>query len=211
MTDDIPGGDADKPKLTLGSGAEKRQAAQLAAWVEGVGITVIRIPLDELRAKAAQHIREKDPQFDEGHTEQAKDAFVKRYMLHYARHTLTQYNHLLPKIVGQVGQAQAYILLKGRINNAIRQAYPELTGELTRETKFTLTVAEPEPSLEPQRRRRRRNRNKDARAILLPAEATKGVLSAAVIIGHQDEGVLDMSRELCDAIYDDPCNSDGVR
>jgi hypothetical protein len=103
-------------------------------------------------------------------------------------------------------------LLKARINNAIRQAYPELAGELTQETKFTLTVAEPEPSLEPQRRRRRRDRNKDERALQLPTERTKGVLSAVVLIGHQDEEVPGMSaRELCDAIYDDPCNSTGVR
>src|SRR6266853_177928 len=105
MIEGIPGGNADKPKLTLGLGAEKRKAAQLAAWVEGVGITVTRIPIDELRAKALEGRRA-----IEEHASQAnKDRFIRRLMLNYIRHNLTEYDDLLTKIVDQVGQAEAYI------------------------------------------------------------------------------------------------------
>ena len=51
---------------------------------------------------------------------------MKRWMINYVRHVLTNYDYILSTIKGKFGVSDAYILFKEKINNKIREIYPEL-------------------------------------------------------------------------------------
>lgn len=53
--------------------------------------------------------------------------FLCRISRNYARHCLTQYETRLEKLTGKIGKAEAYGIIKDRINEAIDLAYPWLT------------------------------------------------------------------------------------
>jgi hypothetical protein len=54
------------------------------------------------------------------------DTTMKRWMINYVRHVLTNYDYILSTIKGKFGVSEAYILFKEKINNKIREIYPEL-------------------------------------------------------------------------------------
>lgn len=61
------------------------------------------------------------------HVDRDSDAsFLKRICTNYLRHECTFYEHELERMFGKVGVHEAHDLLQRRINDAIRDKYPEL-------------------------------------------------------------------------------------
>jgi hypothetical protein len=116
-------------RSNAGKNLAARKAGELLAAVEAVTIAVKRIDLDELRRAAIEHWedRKRERGCYDADGRDADESTIRRWMVNYVRHCLTNYDPMVNGLVGQVGRAAAYDMLKDRTIEKIEWIYPELT------------------------------------------------------------------------------------
>ncbi|WP_063774285.1 hypothetical protein [Streptacidiphilus rugosus] len=130
--------------------ADRRRRAVLAE-VEGLCIRVPRLAPDALTSRAVAHRNRRDAQRAcrrVDHTpapaspDAAEPGALRRWQVNYLRHALTDYDAVLDGLAGTTGRAEAELLLRRRVYEAIGAAYPHLAAECRRQ----LNERQPPPS-----------------------------------------------------------------
>jgi hypothetical protein len=107
---------------------------KILAHVHRLRITVPALTHEELIAKACESYNAHKgwlayERGDDDFTPATPDSdtdFLNRICLNYLRHHCTRYEHELERIFGKVASAEAYTLLKEKVNAAIVAQYPVL-------------------------------------------------------------------------------------
>ncbi|MEZ0064866.1 hypothetical protein ABIA32_000854 [Streptacidiphilus sp. MAP12-20] len=130
--------------------AERRRRAVLAE-VAGLCIRVPRLAPDCLTSRAVAHRNHRDAQRACRRVEHrpapasvdaAEPGALRRWQVNYLRHALTDYDAVLDGLAGTAGRAEAELLLRRRVYEAIGAAYPHLAAECRRQ----LNERQPPPS-----------------------------------------------------------------
>ena len=93
------------------------------------------IPIDELRERTLQKKQEwydyqallRDQWSDERSVDFANESTVKRWMVNYVRHNLTEYEDTLYRLKGKIGRKDVYYKLHDGIIKKIANTYPMLS------------------------------------------------------------------------------------
>lgn len=117
--------------------AADTKRVNLLGSLEAAEVEVPEMPRDRLVRAACDHYNDHQSargrwDFDSA-TPDSTPTFIERITVNYLRHSLTDYEHLLGDLFGCVGREEGYILIKGRILDAIAAKHPWLAGECARQ------------------------------------------------------------------------------
>jgi len=121
-----------------------RRANELIEKAQNLAIGVTVLPEDEVRAKAITSYNEwQDYKFEiserwhddppAGASEGDSPEFLQRITVNYIRHQLTHYDNFLSRQHGKPGAEEARAIIRGRVFDAIAEAYPQLRDECHRQ------------------------------------------------------------------------------
>lgn len=100
------------------------KTAALIAEVDALTLNVARHPWDNVRAAALDGNQHRQM------AHEPYEVFVRRMVMNYLRHECTNYHHGLASLFARVGgRGKAYEHLRHKVEDAILDAYPELSGE----------------------------------------------------------------------------------
>lgn len=123
-------------KAAAAKGVETKAAATLSHFEAIPAPTVPVLDRAELIRRACDSYNARRAGFDTRRSVDAPDAntscdedFLARICVNYLRHNLTRYDAHLSELFARVGQNEAYVLLKGRVLDAIATAYDWLAEE----------------------------------------------------------------------------------
>lgn len=135
--------DTDEYREAAAKSAKRRQASQKAVETKRANaeaelaeiaktIRVRRVPMSQLRGDT---LAAKQMWYDFNARDEYRDAYsaddatVRRWMVNYIRHDLTDYDADLYSIKGKVGREELYHKLKATVLRKIAIVYPELADE----------------------------------------------------------------------------------
>ncbi|MFC1482180.1 hypothetical protein ACFL51_00075 [Myxococcota bacterium] len=109
---------------------------KLLAAVDAVQVTVIALPIEEVKERAIDSYNDWQSSrrnYDGAHWASPDSApeFLERIMMNYIRHELTTYDDHLEMLIGMVGKEEAYLELRDKVEEAIDEAYPTLSVDLS--------------------------------------------------------------------------------
>lgn len=108
--------------------ASEAKRVELLARIAKVDIRILRRGLAQVRAAAIEHYNARQLRYGaEPACSDSDPRFLARITLNYIRHELVDYDDTLEQLKGMVGRAEAYELLKDRVNDAARAMYPGIT------------------------------------------------------------------------------------
>lgn len=126
---------ADKRKLIAKKTVETKFMNTLE-FTNSFSVTVERIDIDDLRDntlanKQFWYDMNYNPfKFDINDAYSAPEDVVKRWMVNFIRHNLTNYDEELEKLYGKTGKHIGYMHYKEKLANEMKKVYPELKGEI---------------------------------------------------------------------------------
>ena len=89
---------------------------------------------EELKEKAIAHYvmlnNERGKYYVSDELNSASDDFLNRIISNYIRHMLSDYEYKLKSLKGKVGGDESYYIIRDKINQAIKEAYPFLSDEI---------------------------------------------------------------------------------
>jgi hypothetical protein len=127
---------------TLGRQAAAAQAVatkrrNLMAYLDRLAVVVPTLPLDQVMKEAvgAFNVRlaQRDYDMSDPATMQSDRSFLERITVNFLRHELSAYEDELAAIYGQVGVREGYVILSGKVFQAIAGAYSDLAAECDRQ------------------------------------------------------------------------------
>jgi hypothetical protein len=111
---------ADEIELARQRSAKARRAtdakrAELQQWAETVSIEVDTLP-DDLWTRAELHYAKRVTLYEDGFAGVGLNGVIA-----YVRHRFTNYESLLRHLEGRAGCAEAYVVIKARVNEAVKE------------------------------------------------------------------------------------------
>lgn len=116
--------------------AAKRRSIATLRTIEMVPIEVLRLPIEHvMQASAERWARRQRDRSNPGCDAENAPLVVRQcWAVDYVRRELTDYDeHLVERVAQRIGAAKAARRLRGRILDAIAEAYPDLAAEARRQ------------------------------------------------------------------------------
>ena len=131
----------EKRKLATKKAADSKRENSLKECENALErIKIERIPLDRLRSLV---LNNKQAWYDfngiECYAHDADEDTVRRWMVNYIRHNMTNYDYCLSVWKGSVGIKETYLSFHSRILDKIARIYPELSEECEEQKLNTKT------------------------------------------------------------------------
>ena len=131
----------EKRKLAAKKAADSKRENSLKECENALErIKIERIPLDRLRSLV---LNDKQAWYDfngiERYAHDADEDTVRRWMVNYIRHNMTNYDYCLSVWKGSVGIKETYLSFHSRILDKIARIYPELREECEEQKLNTKT------------------------------------------------------------------------
>lgn len=103
-------------------------------YVDGLIINIKKIDEKELKGKAIDSFNEwKSYKSEDGYCGNGDKLFFNRIIVNFLRHECSNYEKKLDEIYGKVGIDDAYMRLKNKVLDAIKNTYPFLSEECERQ------------------------------------------------------------------------------
>jgi hypothetical protein len=123
--------------------AKATKIERLEETTRAMRITVLKLPLDRVQEEAIDHYNDRETEMwlagrrsvddDRSADKDSNPAFLKRIMVNYIRHELTEYDRTLETTIGKVGRYSVIPELMNRVFTQIADTYPELADECRRQ------------------------------------------------------------------------------
>ena len=99
--------------------AVETKTAKTIEWANSIKIDVPSIDKDKLLRKAIYHYN----QYHDTYIGSIDEDFANRISTNYIRHECTNYDRVLDSLYGMVGRDKAYDIIKGKVNQEIKEKH----------------------------------------------------------------------------------------
>jgi hypothetical protein len=99
--------------------AVETKTAKTIEWANSIKINVPSIDKDKLLRKAIYHYN----QYHDTYIGSIDEDFANRISTNYIRHECTNYDRVLDSLYGMVGRDKAYEIIKGKVNQVIKEKH----------------------------------------------------------------------------------------
>lgn len=99
--------------------AVETKTAKTIEWANSIKINVPSIDKDKLLRKAIYHYN----QYHDTYIGSIDEDFANRISTNYIRHECTNYDRVLDSLYGMVGRDKAYDIIKGKVNQEIKEKH----------------------------------------------------------------------------------------
>ena len=99
--------------------AVETKTAKTMEWANSIKINVPSIDKDKLLRKAIYHYN----QYHDTYIGSIDEDFANRISTNYIRHECTNYDRVLDSLYGMVGRDKAYDIIKGKVNQEIKEKH----------------------------------------------------------------------------------------
>ena len=100
--------------------AVETKTAKTVEWANSVNFNVPTFSKDKLERKAMNHYQQYHDTIICGPID---EDFINRISTNYIRHECTKYDRVLDSLYGMVGRDKAYEIIKGKVNQVIKEKH----------------------------------------------------------------------------------------